>query len=258
MRHLWQGLAARLRPLVPDAALPGVLAARSLAGGGPVVGLPAGRRPLVVAPHPDDETLACGGTLALLAAAGAPATALFLTDGTATRGDPSPDPDTARRRRGEARAACELLGLPPPRFAGLPDGDLAGHLREVAGAVADAAETVTPDLLLLPWFLDDHPDHRAATTGVLAAGLDEDLPVWGGEVWTPLPPNRLVDISRVVDVKREAIAVHATALGAFDASALLGLNRYRSVHGLLGRGHAEAFLAAPVGRYRELVERAGG
>ncbi|HET6874905.1 MAG TPA: hypothetical protein VFH70_09015, partial [Acidimicrobiales bacterium] len=112
-----------------------------------------------------------------------------------------------------------------------------------------------PEAVFLPWFADGHPDHEACTAAVAAAGLGQDVEVWGYETWTPLPANRIVDITDAYGAKKAAVAAHATAHLAFDLSATLGLSRYRSVHGLMGRGYAEGFLAAPAGRYLEMAER---
>ncbi len=79
-------------------------AARSLRGAEVVTGPPAFRRALVIAPHPDDETLGCGGTMALLADGGAAVTVLTVTDGEATRGSRLGPEETGQgaARRGRA------------------------------------------------------------------------------------------------------------------------------------------------------------
>ena len=59
----------------------------------------------------------------------------------------------------------------------------------------------------------------------------------------------------VHDAKASALRTHALASQAFDLEAMLGLSRYRSVHGLMGRGHAEAFLAGPLEEYLALARR---
>jgi LmbE family N-acetylglucosaminyl deacetylase len=124
----------------------------------------------------------------------------------------------------------------------------------LASAIAALLADLQPDVLMLPWFLDGHDDHRALSDALAAvSGLPQDLEVWGYETWTALIPNRIVDVSTVVDRKRAAIAAHATAHLAFDVSAGLGLSRWRSIHGLMGRGHAEAFLALPSARYVALT-----
>jgi LmbE family N-acetylglucosaminyl deacetylase len=184
---------------------------------------PAPRRPLVVAPHPDDEAIGCGGVLALAA----DATVVFLTaDG---------------GRRAEAEAACSLLGVRRVEFAGHVDGrvpDDGPAVESLRALVVGAA----PDCVLVPWPLERQRDHAAAArlTGRALAGTD--VPLWCYEVWSPLDPDVLVDIGAVVDRKRAAIDAHASQVAALPyADAALGLNRYRSLLAP-GSSHAEAFL----------------
>ncbi|MGH9128310.1 MAG: PIG-L deacetylase family protein [Acidimicrobiales bacterium] len=246
---------ARAKPAVPESAWPALLALRSLAGAGPVVGLPGWRRVLVLAAHPDDESVGAGGTLALLADSGASVTAVFATDGEATRGSKRASGATAALRRAEAAAACRVLGVADVRHLGLADGGLGASVDVLASAISAVSAELEPEAVMLPWWLDDHPDHQALSVALRAAEAPDSLEVWGYETWTPLPANRIVDISAVLDRKRRALAAHATAHLAFDVSASVGLARWRSIYGLMGKGHAEAFLAAPVGGYLELMTR---
>ena len=247
-------LVARAKPAVPERAWPALLTARSLAGERPLVGLPAFRRVLVVAPHPDDESVGCGGSIRLWASAGARVVVLFATDGEGTVGASEGPAEVSARRRAEAGAACHVLGA-EARHAGHPDGGLAGRAAEFGGDLSALAAEVQPEAVLVPWFGDGHPDHAACTAALAAADLRPQVEVWGYETWTPLPANRLIDITAAVDVKKAAIGAHATAHRAFDVGALVGLSRYRSVHGLMGRGYAEAFLAAPLERYLAAARR---
>ncbi|MBK9180818.1 MAG: PIG-L family deacetylase [Acidimicrobiales bacterium] len=252
-------LAARAQRHVPEPAWPALLAVRSAVGSGPLVAPPTARRAVVLAPHPDDESIGCGGTLALLADAGAEVTVAFVTDGEATVGATASAVETAARRRAEAEVAGAVLGV-ATRFCGLPDGAVASRLDELVGVVAALAAELAPEVVFAPWPLDGHPDHRAVARALARAAvtLPAGAEVWGYETWTPLEPTRVVDVTAVVDRKREAIAAHVTAHQAFDVGAMLGLNRYRSVHGLLGRGFAEAFFAVPAGRWATVVAELDG
>jgi N-acetylglucosamine malate deacetylase 1 len=243
---------ARAKPAVPARAWPALLAVRSLVGERPLVGLPGFRSVLVVAPHPDDESVGAGGTIRLLADAGASVTILFATSGEATIGAPDDPEEVSSRRRSEALAACRLLGA-TPRFLDHPDGGLSGATDLLAREMGAAAGELRPEAVFLPWFADGHPDHEACTIALSQAGIDPKVEVWGFETWTPLPANRLVDITPAIGAKRAAVAAHSTAHLAFDLGALIGLSRYRSVHGLMGQGYAEAFLAAPVPQYLKLA-----
>jgi N-acetyl-1-D-myo-inositol-2-amino-2-deoxy-alpha-D-glucopyranoside deacetylase len=135
-------------------------------------------RTLVIAPHPDDESIAAGGLLQRAIAAGGEVLVLVVTDGD---NNPWPirylkkkvrisDADRAEwgaLRRNESRRALATLGVPSgaSTFLGYPDRLLTtmarrGDLR-VRNAIATAIETFTPSLLVVPSAFDLHPDHRA-------------------------------------------------------------------------------------------------
>lgn len=116
---------------------------------------------LVVAPHPDDEVLGCGGLLVRLAEAGAAVRVLFLTDGGAGEEGAARADYVARRRR-EAAAVADLLGFAGVEHTGLPDGRLAEHLEVACAALRRALLAQRPDLLLVPSPLEATRDHRAA------------------------------------------------------------------------------------------------
>lgn len=251
----------RIRPRIPARAWPILRTAASIVTEGPLVGLPGFRRVLVLAPHPDDETIGPGGTLALLAAAGTAVTVLVATGGETTPGTGLDPDEIGRRRTAEAREACARLGLPEPRFLGLADGTLVREVAAIAAALVPAIGASRPDAVFLPWFGDGHPDHEALTDALALAALDPQvdgrIEIWAYETWTPLPATRLVDITSSIGDKQAAVRAHATARAAFDVEAMTGLNRYRSVHGLAGHGWAEAFLAAPLHQYLEWAVTSG-
>jgi LmbE family N-acetylglucosaminyl deacetylase len=186
-------------------------------------------------------------------------TVVVATDGDASPAGGLERAEVARRRRAEAAQACAVLGVSEVRHLALADGalgrpdvavELRRRLREI---IADAR----PEAVFTPWFGDGHPDHRATSEAVatVVAAHDAGPAVWAYETWTPLAPNRLVDISAAFARKQTAVEAHATARLAFDLGALLALNRYRSAHGLAGNGHAEAFLALSADEYAALASR---
>lgn len=248
--------AMRRRSRLPDATWPTLLRLASLVPSElPVVGPPRGRRVLVVAPHPDDETIGCGGTLALLAEQGAQVTVVVATDGEATIGSSLPADATAVARRAEAVEACEVLGVPAPVFLGLPDGGLAGSRHALVEGLGRAVSSTDPDLVLAPWPLDRHADHRCCAE-VVGEVVGDRTDVWGYEAHVPLTATRAVDITSVVDRKRRALRAHATAGLAMDLEATLGLNRWRSIPVTGGRGHAEAFLGLTARDWRHATQLA--
>ncbi|MEA3018543.1 MAG: N-acetylglucosamine malate deacetylase 1 [Actinomycetota bacterium] len=250
-------VVARTKPLIPDAAWPLLTTIRSLAGDGPILATPTFERVLVLAAHPDDETAGCGGLIALLVGAGASVEVAIATSGEGTVGSDRQPAEVARRREAEARRACELLGAASPRFLSHPDGGLPDRVDALADDLRGLLADLNPDAVLLPWFLDGHRDHRAVGTALERAGIDDGVELWGYETWTPLPPNRLVDITKVYERKERALAAYETAHLAFDVSAMLGLNRYRSAHASIGRGYVEGYLAAPAGEWFALASKLG-
>lgn len=248
--------AMRRRARLPDTTWPTMLRLASLVPDElPVIGLPRTRRVLVVAPHPDDETIGCGGTLALLADGGARVTVVVATAGEATIGSSLAPAATAAARRLEAIEACAILGVPPPVFLGLADGRLSSSRDALAEGLRLAVATADPDLVLAPWPLDRHADHRCCAE-VVGEVVEDRTDVWGYEAHVPVTPTRAVDITSVVDRKRRALAAHATANLAMDLEATLGLNRWRSVPVTGGRGHAEAFLAMTAPHWRRATSLA--
>jgi LmbE family N-acetylglucosaminyl deacetylase len=147
----------RLRALAGAAP---ISALRELVGAGPV---------LVLAPHPDDESIGCGGLIAACAAAGIPVFVHFLTDGRHSHpgSDAFPPERLAGIRRLEALRALRILGVPPQRarHAGLTDGtvlfDPEGQRRCVERIARELRRWPSP-WLLAPGDGDLHPDHLAA------------------------------------------------------------------------------------------------
>jgi LmbE family N-acetylglucosaminyl deacetylase len=222
-----------------------------------IVGPPEAGRVAVLAPHPDDEALGCGGLISLLGQDGREVTPVILTDG--ALGGSGADLPGLRRREAERSAAC--LGARPPVFLNLPDGELHAGARE-AGLLADCLRDLRPELLLLPFFTDQHPDHFQANALFLAAArrLSVARPeVWAYETWTPLPANRLVDITAVAERKWAAIRCHESQAQRLDfLGAARGLNAFRWLPMGRGAGYAEAFFAASLSAYEALFRRLAG
>lgn len=267
-------LAARNRRRLPSGVVGAAIEAMSLldlgqGGERPSLGLPLVSRVLAIAPHPDDETIGCGGTLARLAAAGAHIEVVLVTDGGATLTSPRTTSVVRSRRRLEAVAACSILGLDAPRCLGLPDGDVPGHLAQLEDALEEVIDDTRPDLLLAPWLLDAHPDHRAVSVALArvvargqvhtaaTGGLERAAPqLWGYEAHTPiLLPDWVVDITGVLDRKQAALEAHVTADLAFELTTTLALNRWRSLMTRAGVGAAEAFTVQPLDRLPVAVDR---
>ena len=152
---------------------------------------------LVLAPHPDDESLGCGGLIAALCTAGHPPHVLITTDGAGSHPNSRDWPPTrlAAERRREALEAVAQLGLPPGHLHHLDLPDTASPTTGPAfdaavDAVATLAKATHTQTLLATWAHDPHCDHEAAHLLAQATATRLGLvhlayPVWG---WTLPPP----------------------------------------------------------------------
>ena len=188
------------------------------------------RRILVLAPHPDDEIVACGIAARRARAAGAEISVLYLTTGvppgeTAWPWQRGGYPSHVARRRKEAQAAAALFGFEPAGFLDVASRRLVGHLAETAAAVDHALGQTAADCLWVPAFEGAHQDHDAANA--LAARFRDRLPVWefaaynfaGGRIRS----NRFFDArGGVIELnlsrdeaadKRRALALYASERG---------------------------------------------
>lgn len=173
---------------------------------------PPGRRWLFFAPHPDDETVGAGATLAQAAAQGVSVRVVVLTDGQA-QGD-------GQERRQEALAATKALGLWDVHFWSFRDRGLASAPLLV-GCLWQELKCYVPELVFFPSPLELHPDHRAlAWVGqkVLRRwslwGLRRRPPFWVAfyEVGSALWPNLLVAADAAWEQKRHALSCYRSQL----------------------------------------------
>lgn len=206
-----------------------------------------GKRVLVFAPHPDDETLGCGGSLALHAEAGDPVRVVFLTNGAGGDMSGRYSRDAyIRLRREEALSACGCLGIRDVVFWSYEDRKLEACER----LTADLINTIiafAPTLIYAPSPGEYHPDHRSAAWSVEIAikesGYNAELFFY--EVNQPLQVSHLVDITPVRQKKINALQCYRTQLleRPYDDVAI-ALNRFRSMTLPAEATHAEAFRKA--------------
>jgi LmbE family N-acetylglucosaminyl deacetylase len=199
---------------------------------------------MVVAPHPDDESIGCGGAICLHAARGNRVVVVFLTSGELGLKD-LPREGAWRVREREAEAAADVLGVSALTFLRRPDWFLTDGVAETASLLRPVLEREAPQVIYVPHEGEGHPDHQASP-GILRAALaDATTPrptLLGYEVWTPLSDwDRAEDVTEVIRRKMQAVRCYRSQLRQFRYDrAIRGLNQYR---GILGAGcrYAEVF-----------------
>ena len=183
---------------------------------------PAKLNILVVGPHPDDQEIGMGGTIAKLAAPrekGGGGHNVLILD--VTNGEPTPYGDPATRAR-ESALAASILGV-PRRLLGLPNR-MVEHTIEARHAMAGVIREHQAQVVFCPYPEDAHPDHRAVTRIVEDARFDAKLtkidlpgqpiyPRWlfyyyCSHLRAPFVPNFCINVTGYEDVKRRAILAY--------------------------------------------------
>jgi LmbE family N-acetylglucosaminyl deacetylase len=217
----------------------------------------------VVAAHPDDEVLGCGGTLARMATEGRAVHILLLADGeTSRRDDADQDPDSRKiaARKVAAEKACKVLGCASVEVLTLPDNRLDGLvLLDVVKQVEEFLLRHRPSTVFTHHAGDVNIDHQVVHAAVVTAcrplpkyhvqellffevpSSTEWRPVGSAE---PFVPNWFVDISTTIEKKLQALEIYGSELRAFphprSLKAVSALATWRGA--TVGVDAAEAFI----------------
>jgi LmbE family N-acetylglucosaminyl deacetylase len=176
------------------------------------------RTALVIAPHPDDEVLGVGGTIAKLVRQGADVHVAIVTRGQAPRFTA----EAVERVGQECTSAHRRLGVKQTHYLDLPAAELdrVPH-SELNARIGDLVSQIAPDTLFLPFVGDIHLDHQLVFTSALVASRPRhgNVPVrilayetlsetnwWAPGITPPFVPNIFIDIADTLDAKLEAFA----------------------------------------------------
>jgi LmbE family N-acetylglucosaminyl deacetylase len=161
---------------------------------------------IVFSPHPDDETLGCGGTIVQKKKAGAAVTVVFMTDGAASHRRFIAEQELKTMRRAEAISACEALGVDAAHvvFLDFKDGQLGSFRQEAVQKVNAILRQHASEQIFMPYSNDTTPDHQATHAVVLAALRESrksavvyEYPVWFWAHWpwvsvSPSSPSQVI------------------------------------------------------------------
>ena len=186
---------------------------------------------LVLAPHPDDESLGCGGLIATFRKNKADVRVVVTTDGSQSHPNSKvfPPEIVVQIRKKEVLEALEILGVSEEKvsFFNGKDASLPSQSEEgfasLANELSDVIKSFQPQLILVPYQLDPHCDHRA-TWQILQQALKENNPirVWEYPIWlyelasesdVPILKSgelKKVNVGEFLKQKKHAIARHVS------------------------------------------------
>lgn len=212
---------------------------------------------LVVAAHPDDEALGCGGTIARHVSAGHEVHALFMTNGVSAR-QASSEID-AELRNEAAEAARRVLGVKRYIYSDFPDNQLdTVALLSLTQAVESVIHEIQPNIIYTHHHGDLNIDHRRTHEAVMTACRPQpgfcvreiyafevvSATEWNTPQAAPFTPNHFVDISEHLDIKMKSIAAYSEEMRdaphSRSSDNLYELGRYRGCS--VGLNQAEAFM----------------
>lgn len=209
---------------------------------------PSDKKILVIAPHPDDEVIGMGGVMAQMVQNGCDVDVISLTFG------------ADRQSREEAENAARVLGYKFTHFFEFKPKHIPVDLNTLK-QFAQIINDKKPDIIFLPFILDDHDDHRRANELLLAAeenGLLKNVSgvkVWAYQVYTSLPLNCVVNITDVIDRKLESILCYVSRFKQRDwAHYAKGLSAFnvRFLDGCTDQAYAEVFFKAELPAYLKM------
>ena len=218
---------------------------------------------LVIAPHPDDEVLGCGGTIKKLASEGAKVYILIMTRGKKGKYSDS----QIENVRNEAVTAHKLLGITRTRFLDYPAPDLDLIAKaDISASIKEIIEELRISTLFLPHRGDIHNDHKV----IFDAGLVASRPVQGCPVtrifsyetlseteWAApfssdaFIPTYFVNISGFLEIKLNAMKCFKSQLREFPNSrSLQSIESLAKLRGCtVGYDLAEAFMTIRIIEY---------
>ncbi|HEX2493551.1 MAG TPA: PIG-L family deacetylase [Steroidobacter sp.] len=213
---------------------------------------PGGQRVLVVAPHPDDEAIGCGGTILRHVAAADYVCVAIATDGRRSRvvSDPAV---MAQVRRQEAENAARLLGVARCQCLGFPEGEW--RLADMAPRFDSLLAELSPQIVYAPSLIDFHPEHLAVAHALADALSRSDLPAITVRIFQVQVPltrelvNLVCDITSTRAASEAALRAYASQSGSLECT--YRQRRYSAArHGIVGA--AEEFWEMGADRYSVL------
>ncbi len=217
------------------------------------------KKVLIVAAHPDDEILGCGGAMALHSDKGDKVHVIFMTNGTTSRGAKNRLLDEINQRKQSALDACNIVGAQHPIFLDFPDNQMdACSMLEITQRLEDVINRIEPEIIYTHHSKDLNIDHQLTHQAVMTACRPQpnnfvyeiysfevlSSTEWQTSEYLPFIPNVYFDISNQIEKKCKALKFYDNEMRqsphsrSIDNAIRLNALRGNSV----GVDYAEAFI----------------
>lgn len=213
---------------------------------------------LILATYPGDDIFACGGIIKKYTKNGKRISILYFCDGSMGNKSAIRDSSLVIKRKRESREAARILGVKENNlvFWGFKDHKLAPHATNIK-ALSNLLINIKPDVIFLPTLFEMNSDSHELNNiftdvlNIYGSSL-EYFAIWTYEFFTPLYPNKIIDISDQIDFKKKAMDCFTSQLQIKNYhKAILGLNSYRAqVNGI--NGFSEAYFSCNTNLYLKL------
>lgn len=174
-----------------------------------------GDRVLVISPHPDDETLGCGGAIIKMLSSSVDVAVVMLTDGNGG----GRHKNISQIRKAEFMKARSILGYSTFSILDYPDDQLSLHQKELAEQIRRILFEYTPKLVLTPYLLDYPTDHQTTNIALAKAlknAVQTDIEIGMYEIWTPISnPSCYLSITEEYQQKRMAMESYQSQVEHF-------------------------------------------
>jgi LmbE family N-acetylglucosaminyl deacetylase len=207
---------------------------------------------LILAPHPDDEVMGCGGIMSIYNKRNVQIHIIYLTDG---RYGISQDETEIREKE-----SCKLKDIFPllnQYFLNFEDSRLSENIDNVSEQIKKIIDKINPEIIFTPWILDHHLDHIITSVALsnILKDFKKDTLVSFYEIMSPLFCNHCVDITAELAEKEKMLNLYESQVKKFKIDKIsISNNLFRG--SLLRRKSikaSECFLTLQKNDYIKLV-----
>ena len=204
---------------------------------------PSNKRIVVIAPHPDDEILGCGGLLLKAQENKCKISIIFLSSGGV---------DEIEIREREALKVASELNITDIKFLRLEDSNVLSKIEYEK--ICTELQSFRPDIILLPFIFDKHNDHINSNRILLEMPEEFDTEVWCYQVYSTMPCNGYLDITAIAERKYKIMSLYKSQIDHFDyVNWNRGLNAFNSKYAHdTKKKYIESYFILPFTDYKNI------